>query len=85
MKKCLALLLCALMLISPALAVKVKPQDLSQVEVTFDPSVDPALTHGQGAGAPSDWAKAEVEAAVAAELVPELTDDPGYQDPITRE
>ena len=86
MKKCLALLLCALMLISPALAVKIKPQDLSQVEVTFDPSVDPALTQQLGSwGAPSDWAKAEVAAAVAADLVPVLTGNPSYQDAITRE
>ena len=85
MKKCLALLLCAAMLISPALAVKVKPQDLSQVEVTFESSVDPELTHQQGLGVPSDWARDEVEAAVAAGLVPELTGNPGYQDAITRE
>lgn len=34
---------------------------------------------------PSSWAKNEVEAAMAAGLVPALTGDPGYQDSITRE
>lgn len=33
----------------------------------------------------SDWAKAEIEAARAANLVPELTGNPGYRDAITRE
>ena len=35
--------------------------------------------------APSDWAKDEVDKAIAAGLVPELTGNPGYQDNITRE
>lgn len=33
----------------------------------------------------SDWAKAELDAAKAAGLIPVLTDNPGYQDAITRE
>lgn len=40
---------------------------------------------GAVAGTPSDWAKAEVEQAVQAGLVPELTGDPAYQDALTRE
>lgn len=40
---------------------------------------------GAVAGAPSDWAKAEVEKAVQAGLVPQLTGDPAYQDALTRE
>lgn len=36
-------------------------------------------------GTPSDWAKAEVEEAVQAGLVPQLTGDPAYQDSLTRE
>ncbi len=36
-------------------------------------------------GQPSSWAQSEVEAALTAGLVPELTGDPGYQDTITRE
>ena len=34
--------------------------------------------------APSSWAKAEVEAADAAGLIPDLTGDPGWQDASTR-
>ena len=40
---------------------------------------------GAVAGEPSDWAKAEVEQAVQAGLVPQLTGDPAYQDSLTRE
>lgn len=40
---------------------------------------------GAVAGAPSDWAKAEVEEAVQAGLVPQLTGDPAYRDSLTRE
>lgn len=40
---------------------------------------------GAVAGAPSDWAKDEVEQAVQAGLVPQLTGDPAYQDALTRE
>lgn len=36
-------------------------------------------------GAPSDWAKAEVEEAVQMGLVPQLAGDPAYQDALTRE
>lgn len=38
---------------------------------------------GAVAGAPSDWAKAEVEQAVQAGLVPQLAGDPAYQDSLT--
>lgn len=34
---------------------------------------------------PSAWAQSEIEAAIDTGLVPSLTDDPGYQDAITRE
>lgn len=37
------------------------------------------------AGTPSDWAKDEVEQAVQAGLVPQLTGDPAYQETLTRE
>ena len=37
------------------------------------------------ANQPSSWAKAEVEAATAAGLVPALTGSPGYQNSITRQ
>jgi len=36
-------------------------------------------------GQPSSWAKTEVDSALAAGIVPDLTGDPGYQDTITRE
>lgn len=36
-------------------------------------------------GAPSDWAKGEVEAAAEAGLVPQLSGDPAYQDTLTRQ
>lgn len=40
---------------------------------------------GAVAGTPSDWAKDEVEQAVQAGLVPQLTGDPAYQETLTRE
>ena len=59
----LALALAAALLLSiPTLAWKAEPQDLTDVEVTFDESVDPAKNGNQ----PSAWAKPEVEAALAA-------------------
>lgn len=78
----LAATLCAALMLTPALAVKVKPQDLSQVEVTFDPAVDP--DPNKNTSAPSAWAKSEIDAAIAAGLVPALSGSPRYQDPINR-
>lgn len=50
------------------------------------PEEEPEEELKQGAsGQPSAWAAEEVEAAIARGLVFGLTDDPGYQDPITRE
>ena len=71
----------ALLLTTPALAWTAQPQDLTDVEVTFDESVDPAKQSNE----PSSWAKTEIEAAIAAGLVPELTGNPKYTDAITRE
>lgn len=71
----------ALLLTAPALAWTAQPQDLTDVKVTFDESVDPA---GQ-TNEPSSWAKSEIEAAIAAGLVPALTDSPKYTAAITRE
>ncbi len=76
----LAAALCAALMLTPALAVRVKPQDLSRVEVTFDPAVDP----GKNASGPSQWAVSEIDAAVAAGLVPTLSGSPRYQDTIDR-
>lgn len=76
--------LCAALLLTtaaPAMAWTVEKQDLSQIEVTFDPSVDPA----KQTNTPSSWAKSEVDAAIAAGLVPTLTGNPKYTDAITRE
>ncbi|MEG2421764.1 MAG: S-layer homology domain-containing protein [Oscillospiraceae bacterium] len=76
--------LCAALLLTtatPALAWRMEKQDLSQIEVTFDPSVDPA-TH---IAPPSTWAKPEVDAAIAAGLVPQFTIGAIYTADITRE
>ncbi|MEG1658798.1 MAG: S-layer homology domain-containing protein [Oscillibacter sp.] len=76
--------LCAALLLTtatPALAWRMEKQDLSQIEVTFDPSVDPA-TH---IAPPSTWAKPEVDAAIAAGLVPQFTIGAVYTADITRE
>lgn len=73
---CVALLLTSA---SPALAWKMEKQDLSQIEVTFDPAVDPA-------NRPSEWAKSELEAAAEAGLIPEdMSGDVKLQNAITRE
>lgn len=40
---------------------------------------------GAVSGAPSGWAKVEVEQAVQAGLVPQLAGDPAYQDSLTRQ
>lgn len=40
---------------------------------------------GAESNPPSDWAKAEVDAARAAGIIPTFTGNPGYQDTITRE
>lgn len=74
--------LCVAFTLTPAAAVKVKPQDLSQVEITFDPAVDPDPS--KNTSGPSEWAKSEIDAAVAAGLVPALTGSPRYQDTINR-
>ncbi len=76
--------LCAALLLSaaaPASAWTMEKQDLSDIDVTFDPAVDPANHSNE----PSAWAVDEVEAAIAAGLVPALTDSPRYTDAITRE
>lgn len=73
--------LCAALLFasaSPALAWTMEKQDLSDIDVTVDnPTGQP--------NEPSSWAKTEVEAAIAAGLVPVLTGAPKYTDAITRE
>lgn len=80
----LSAVLCAVLLLTtatPALAWTMEKQDLSEIDVTFDPAVDPANRSND----PSAWAKTEVEAAISAGLVPTLTDSPRYTDAITRE
>ena len=59
-----------------ASAWSVEKQDLTEVEVEFDEGV---------LQEPSDWAKSEVELALAAGLIPKLTGNPAYTDTITRE
>lgn len=76
-RRILTLTLIVAMLTLPAYAWKSEKQDLTETEVTFAPGVGP--------NAASSWAQAEVEAAIAAGLVPQLTGDPAYTDQITRE
>lgn len=73
----LTLTLIVALLTLPAYAWKSEKQDLTETEVTFAP--------GAGPNAASTWAQAEVEAAIAAGLVPQLTGAPAYTDKITRE
>ena len=62
-----------------AMAWTAQKQDLTQVEVVIDENVE------LSGNVPSDWAKSEIDLAVAAGLVPNLTGSPKYQDTITRE
>lgn len=64
------------MLATSALAWTANKQDLTEVEVKFEEGVNIG---------PSDWAKAEVDAATKAGLLPKLTGNPAYTDAITRE
>ena len=57
-------------------AWEVQQQDLTEVEVTVE---------GGAPAGPSGWARTEVEAALDAGIVPQLTGSPAYQDVITRE
>ena len=66
----------ALIMVTSASAWSVEKQDLTEVEVEFDEGV---------LQEPSDWAKSEVELALAAGLIPKLTGNPAYTDTITRE
>lgn len=66
---CLALILSLNLLIAPALAWVSHPVDMGEV--------------GVDVGA-SDWAVKEIKAAYEAKLIPELTDNPAFQDAITR-
>lgn len=59
----------------PAMAWTVDDVDWNKVEVTITDSPNN----------PSDWAKSEIDAAIAAGLVPTLTGNPKYTDTITRE
>lgn len=73
MKKLFSLLLCLSLLTLPALALKGE---------VYDPN---ELPYVMGDSLPSSWAKSEIDLAVDAGLVPELTGFPRYQDNITRE
>ena len=70
-----AVLLFATLLTSNAFALTVIPVDTDKA---FSDEIIEAETV-------SDWAKDGVQAARAANLIPALTGDPGYQDAITRE
>ena len=67
------------MLQSTAMAWTAHKQDLTQAEVMIDENV--SLSENL----PSDWAQNEIDLAVQAGLIPDLTGSPRYQDPISRE
>lgn len=75
LKKICAAVLSVLTLTSSAFALKVTPIDTDKA---FSEEI-------RKAEAISDWAESEVNAAYVAGLVPALSDNPGYQDAITRE
>mgnify|MGYP002647557698 CR=1 FL=1 len=62
-----------------AMAWEAHKQDLTQVDVVIDEGVE------LSENVPSDWAKSEIDLAVDAGLVPNLTGSPKYQDTINRE
>lgn len=62
-----------------AMAWTTHKQDLTQVDVVIDENVELSGNN------PSDWAKNEIDLAIEAGLVPDLTGNPKYQDAITRE
>lgn len=80
MKKIFSAIICTVLLVSmlcaPAMAIKsvthYTPEDVVSQERLEKDSI-------------SDWAVDEVEAAYAAGIVPEFTDDPAFTDTITRE
>lgn len=73
------ILVLSLCLCAPAFAWTVDDVNWAEVEVTIEESKSaPDNT-------PSDWAKSEVDKAIAAGLVPALTGNPKFTDTITRE
>lgn len=83
MKKLLSLLLCGVMLVGSAAAFTFEPLDTDQV---FSSELKEKMAAEESrTSTPSAWAKAEIDAAIVAGLVPALTGNPGYQDAITRE
>ena len=72
-KKLLCTVLTLALLATPTLALK--GQVVDPDELPYIPTE----------GSPSSWAISEVEKAINAGLVPQLTGNPGYQDKITRE
>lgn len=65
------------------LAWTVEKQDLSEIKITFDESIDPG--EQTNISVPSDWAAAEVKQARKYGIVPSFSDSPRYIDSITRE
>lgn len=62
-----------------AMAWTTQKQDLTQVDVVIDENVE------LSDNIPSDWAKSEIDLAIEAGLVPNLTGSPKYQNTINRE
>lgn len=82
MKKLIALFLCGVMLVGSAAAFTHEPLDADQV---FSAELKEQIALEEAKTTPSAWAKNEVECAKYFGLVPDLSDDPGYTDQITRE
>ena len=73
----------ALTMTTTAFAWTSHVQDLTEIEVTFDESIDPG--EQTNISVPSDWAVAEVKQARKYGIVPVFSDNPRYTDSITRE
>lgn len=73
----------ALTMTTTVFAWNVEKQDLSEIEVTFDASIDPG--EQTDISVPSDWAVSEVKQARKYGIVPAFSDHPRYTDSITRE
>lgn len=74
-----AAIACTMMFQVSAMAWTAHKQDLTQVDVVIDENVELSGNN------PSDWAKIEIDLAIEAGLVPDLTGNPKYQDTINRE
>lgn len=76
-------LVSALTMTTTAFAWTVEKQDLSEIEITFDESINPG--EQINISVPSDWAIDEVKQARKYGIIPAFSDNPSYTDSINRE